>query len=469
MSITMTIDGRSAAGSDRLPVENPASGATVAAAPACDGGELDRAVEAARRAFTGWSRSPEERRRQALLDCGRVLEEHVGEISRLLTLEQGKPLRDAEAETRLAADWFVRTAGLTLGSEILVDDRSARIRLDRVPLGPVAAIAPSNFPLILAVVKVAPALLAGNTVVLKPSPLTPLATLRMGELLGAVLPPGTLNTIAGRSELGAWLVGHPGIRLVSFTGSVESGRAIARAASSDLKRVVLELGGNDPAIVLPGADVGQVAAGILRSALANGGQFCAAVKRVYVPRDLEAEFGETLGGLARRLTVGDGLDPATDLGPLVSEAQVVRVGKLVGEAVSLGARVLTGGRRLERPGHFYPPTVVTALAPGSQLEAEEQFGPVVPVLAYDSLEEAVERANATRFGLGGSVWGDEETAVDVAERLDCGTTWINSHGDLRHDVPFGGHKSSGIGVEYGYWGLLEYTQPRVVNLARVPL
>lgn len=465
VSVSMTIGGKSVPGGGRIPVENPAYGSVFAEAPECTDAELDQAVESARQAFAGWARTPLDRRREALLECGRVLTESLDELAELLTREQGKPLRDARAEAQLAADWFGHTARLELDGQTLVDDQAARIDVDRAPVGPVAAIAPSNFPLILAVTKVAPALLAGNSVVLKPSPLTPLSTLLLGERISTVLPPGVVNTVSGGAEVGAMLTLHPAIRLVSFTGSVESGRTIARTSAADFKRVVLELGGNDACIVLPDADVEQVAPRIFQSAMANSGQFCAAVKRVYAPRGKESELAEVFSTLAQSVRLGDGMDPATDLGPLVSERQLARVVDLVSMAGSAGARVLTGGGQLPGPGYFYRPTVVTGLPPGSPLEREEQFGPVLPVLSYETVAQAVDRANSTHFGLGGSVWGSEKAATEVAADLDCGTVWINTHGDLRPTVPFGGWRSSGIGLEYGYWGLLEYTRARVTNVA----
>ncbi|MGW3462081.1 aldehyde dehydrogenase family protein [Streptomyces olivaceoviridis] len=336
----------------------------------------------------------------------------------------------------------------------------------RVPRGVVAAIAPSNFPVILSVVKIAPALLAGNTVVLKPSPVCPLSTLRMGEVIGPCLPGGVLSVISGGADVGAALTGHRDVRMVSFTGSVDSGRRIARTAAASFTHVVLELGGNDACIVLPDTDLAAVAGQIFRRSMVNAGQFCAAIKRVYVSRRQQGQLVEALVAAAEALTIGDGSVPGTDLGPVVSREQRDHVSALVAQARQAGARVVTGGTPLDRPGYFYAPTVLTDLPAGTRLEADEQFGPVIPVIAYDDVSEAVARANATPFGLGGSVWGDETTACEVAALLDCGTTWVNTHGELRHDVPFGGTRSSGVGVEYGRWGLLEYTRPRVRHVER---
>ncbi|MGW5555941.1 aldehyde dehydrogenase family protein [Micromonospora sp. NPDC003944] len=464
----MTIAGRSARSPERIPVENPATADAFAEAPRCTAAQLDDAVLGAAAAFDRWSRSDEDLRRAALLACGSVLTQAGDEVAELLTAEQGKPLRQARAEVALAADWFAHTAELSLPRQHLVAEASVEATMDRAPVGPVAAIAPSNYPIILAVTKIAPALLAGNTVVLKPSPLTPLATLRMGQLLAEALPEGVFSTVSGDDGLGPALVAHPAIRMISFTGSVRSGRAIARCAADSFKRVVLELGGNDPCVLLPGAQVDRVAGEIFRRATVNSGQFCAAIKRVYVPAGQADELTEALRAEAEAATVGDGRDSRTDLGPLVSRAQLAHVHRLVESAARAGARVVTGGAALPRPGHFYPPTVVSDLPRGTSLEQDEQFGPVVPVIGYDDLDEALARANGTRFALGGSVWGEPAAAQAFAARLECGTAWVNTHGDLRHDVPFGGLRESGTGVEYGHWGLLEYTNIKITHTARRP-
>lgn len=462
----MTIDGASVPGRERMAVENPASGTGFADAPVSSPDEVVRAVAAAVRAQDEWARVPLDLRRSALLRCEEVLATHADEVAELLTLEQGKPLRDARAEVGLAATWFRHTAELAAPGEEVVGDHGRHVVTRRVPAGPVAAIAPSNFPVILAVTKIAPALFAGNAVVLKPSPDVPLAALRVVELLGSVLPAGVLNTVSGGAAVGRALIADARVRMVSFTGSVGTGVAIARAAAENLAKVVLELGGNDACVVLPDADVEHVAREVFWRSMTNSGQFCAAVKRVYVPRSLEPAFVAASADAARSVTVGDGMERTTDLGPLVSRAALTRLGGIVDDAVLAGAEVVTGGAPLDRRGHFYPPTIVRNLPAGTRLEHDEQFGPVLPVIAYDDVAEAVARANATRFALGGSVWGPSDAAREVADALVCGTAWVNTHGDLRPDAPFGGLRFSGTGVEYGYWGMLEYTRMRVDHVFR---
>ncbi|MDF3292662.1 aldehyde dehydrogenase family protein [Streptomyces silvisoli] len=464
MTIPMTAGGRPLTIGQTIPVVDPATGKVAAQAPACSAEQLASTVRAAVSAFAPWAARPLEERAEYLRRCSELLGEHTDEIAELLTTEQGKPLAQARAEANLSASWFADTAALRLSAESLVDEDATSVMMRRTPLGVVAAIAPFNFPLILSACKIAPALLAGNTVVVKPSPLTPLATLRMVQVLAEVLPGGVLNAVSGRPELGPALTGHPEIALISFTGSIPVGRAIA--ASAGLRRVVLELGGNDPAIVLPGADPEIVAPELFARSMVNSGQFCAAIKRVYVPRRQHDELAERLGELARRARMGDGHDPLTEYGPLTSEAQVSRVAAMVEEAVSGGARVVAQSGAPLDTGFFFPATVVSDLPPATRLEREEQFAPVIPVLAYDDPAEAVHSANATEYGLGASLWGDPELAEDLASGIDAGTVWINTHGDLRHDVPFGGSRNSGLGVEYGYWGLLEYTRIAVTHRAR---
>jgi acyl-CoA reductase-like NAD-dependent aldehyde dehydrogenase len=341
------------------------------------------------------------------------------------------------------------------------------VTVRRRPVGVVAAIAPWNVPLALAFWKVAPALRAGCSVVLKPSPYTPLSTLRVGEILRSVLPPGVLNVVAGEDELGAWMTGHPVPRKVSFTGSVPVGKLVAAAAARDLKRVTLELGGNDAALILDDADVDAIAEPLFTSAFSNAGQICCAVKRVYVPERLHDRLAGALADLAGSFPVGDGAEPQTKMGPLAHEAQRRRVAQLVDEAVATGGRVLAGGRELDRSGFFYAPTVVTGAAQSTTLVSDEQFGPALPLIAYRDEDAAIAAANGTPYGLGGSVWSaDPDRAGAVADRLECGTVWINTHKALAVHQPFGGLKWSGIGTENGVWGLDEYTDLQVRHVAR---
>lgn len=462
----MTIGGLSVPAVDTFDVVNPATGAAFTSAPECSSGQLDAAMQAAAEAYRSWRRD-EAARRGALLRCAAVLTERAGELAPILTQEQGKPLPQAFAEIMGAAMWFSHTATLELPVEVVQDDASARIEVRRRPLGVVAAITPWNFPLVLATWKLAPALLAGNTVVLKPSPFTPLATLKLGEFLRDVVPAGVVNVISGGNDLGSWMTSHPMPRKISFTGSVATGKKVAAAAAPDLKRVTLELGGNDPAIVLPDADPKAIATKLFWGAFQNCGQVCSAIKRVYAPEALYESLVGELAAIARAVRVGNGLDDDVQLGPVNNRPQFERVAELVEDAKRHGARIAAGGEPVRGSGYFFRPTVVAGVSDGVRLVDEEQFGPVLPVIPYQRVEDAIERANATHFGLGGSVWSsDVDRATEVATELDCGTAWVNRHLELSPATPFGGAKWSGIGVENGPWGLYGFTELQCVNVAR---
>jgi acyl-CoA reductase-like NAD-dependent aldehyde dehydrogenase len=305
--------------------------------------------------------------------------------------------------------------------------------------------------------------------VLKPSPFTPLTTLKVAELLRDEVPPGVFNVVSGGDDLGAWMTSHPVPRKVSFTGSVETGKKVAAAAASDLKRVTLELGGNDAAIVLDDADPVSVGKGIFAGAFANNGQVCSAVKRVYVP---EALYDDVVGALvaeAADAKVGEGTEAGVQLGPINNKPQFDRVKELVADALSSGATAAIGGSAMDRPGYFFEPTILAGLMDGTRIVDEEQFGPALPVIAYRDVDDAVERANATHFGLSGSVWGaDADRAAQVAGRLECGTAWVNTHLALSPQQPFGGFKWSGLGVENGPWGLAEFSEVQVVHRSTTP-
>jgi len=464
--LTMTIDGRSVSGVAAFGVINPASGKIFASAPDCTHEELDAAMESSARAFTTW-RSDEAKRREALRACAEVLQARVSELAPILTREQGKPLAKATEEIVGAAVWFAQTASLELPVEVLTESGDSRIEVRRRPLGVVAAITPWNYPLLLAAWKIAPALLAGNTVVIKPSPFTPLSTLKLGALLREVLPPGVVNVVSGGDSLGAWMTGHPIPRKISFTGSVETGKTVAASAAPDLKRLTLELGGNDPAIVLPDVDPKEVANDLFWGAFANSGQICSAIKRLYVHESRCGALVSELAELARAVKMDDGFEPGVQLGPLNNLPQFERVIRLVEDAKGAGAEIAAGGQPRSGEGFFYEPTIVVGIGEGTRLVDEEQFGPALPVIPYREVDEALARANDTHFGLSGSVWsGDVDRATEVAAQLECGTAWVNQHLAVLPFTPFGGTKWSGIGVENGPWGLLGFTEIQTLNVKK---
>ncbi|MFD5086631.1 aldehyde dehydrogenase family protein [Kitasatospora sp. NPDC058406] len=450
-------------GDRRFAVLDPATGEAFDEAPDQRPEEVDAAVDRAHRAWRGWRADPAART-AALLAAADAVESAGPELAPLLTREQGKPLAESSAEVARTVARLRYFAELDPRSRPITDGRPVRSEVRWRPLGPVAAIVPWNFPLQLASAKIAPALAAGNTMVLKPSPFTPLATRLLGEVLSTALPADVLTVVTGREPLGARLASHPGIRHVTFTGSVPTGRDVARGAAASLARVTLELGGNDAAILLDDVDVERIADRLFWAAFRNCGQVCMAVKRVYAPVRLHAQVVEALAQRAKAVAVGAGTDPRTQLGPVNNAPQLARVERYTARALADGARAAAGGRRLDRPGYFFAPTILTDVPPDSPVVTEEQFGPVLPVLPYGSLDEAVEAANGTGYGLGGSVWGtDLDRAEAVADRLECGTAWINHHAELSLAQPFAGAKESGVGVAGGPWGLYGNLRPFVLH------
>jgi acyl-CoA reductase-like NAD-dependent aldehyde dehydrogenase len=462
----MTVAGRALVPDTTTEVEDPATGEVFAEAPACSPEQLDDAVTAADAAFPAWSLD-EAARRSALRAMADVVDAAVEELAPLLTAEQGKPIRDARREFAQCSAWLRYYADLDLEDDVLRDDRRARVTVSHRPLGVVAGIMPWNYPVLELFWKLAPALRAGNTLVAKPSPFTPLTTLEIGRRVATCAPDGVVNIICGGGDIGSALTRHPAVRKVSFTGSVPTGRAVAEAAATHLARVTLELGGNDPAILMPDVDVDAVADALFAHAFRNTGQVCNGVKRIYVHDSLRSRLVDALADRASAAVVGDGRDEATQLGPLTTRPQRDRVAELVADARRRGARVCGSGDLPGGDGFFLRPVVVTDVDEDAPLVAEEQFGPAVPILGWTDLDDAVRRANASDYGLSGSVWSaDTEAATRVAARLECGTTWINTHRVVDLEQPMGGVKQSGIGTEHGPWGLREFTDLTVTHLAR---
>jgi acyl-CoA reductase-like NAD-dependent aldehyde dehydrogenase len=463
----MTIDGEAADASAHFPVLNPATEASVADVPDCSRDQLDTAVAAARAAYPAWRATPYAERQAALRSIGAILAANVDELKQLLTAEQGKPHAAALGELQAAAWWIGVVAEQELPEAVNDDMPGQRSVTRHVPLGVVGAIVPWNFPVLLAIWKIGPALLAGNTMVLKPSPFTPLATLRLGELLRDALPAGVLNVVSGGDALGPWMSEHPDIDKISFTGSTATGRKVMATAAANLKRLTLELGGNDAAIVLPDANVAEIAEPLFWAAFTNSGQVCVAAKRLYVHDAVYDDLAAALVEIAAKVAVGDGADPATMLGPVQNRAQFDRVESMIADSRAAGHRFLTGGAASTGPGYFVPVTLVDNPPEDARVVQEEAFGPVVPMLRYTDVEDAIARANASEYGLGGSIWSsDPAAAADVAARLETGTVWINSAQGLTPFAAFAGHKQSGIGTENGLEGLLEFTVPQTIHHPR---
>jgi acyl-CoA reductase-like NAD-dependent aldehyde dehydrogenase len=468
----MFIDGRAVRADRTFDVIDPALEEPFARAQAATRRHVDAAVAAARAAFPGWSARPDAKRQALMHQLAAVLEANMPELMDLVVRETGKPLQGlnnvgAGMEVGGAIAWAHVTADIALNPEVIQDNEQARVEIHRKPIGVVASITPWNWPLMIAIWHIIPALRAGNTVVLKPSEYTPVATARFVELANTVLPPGVLNLVTGGGEVGAALSGHPDVNKVVFTGSTRTGKRIMEGAAATLKRLTLELGGNDAGIVLPDVDVKAVAPKLFGAGFHNNGQTCACLKRLYVHDSIHDALCEELARLAREVTVGNGLDPRSQLGPLQNRAQLEIVKQLADDARADGGRFLSGGHAREEKGYFFEPTIVAGLSNGARLVDEEQFGPILPVIRYATVDEAIRLANDNPNGLGGSVWSsDIERAAEIGKRLECGTVWINEHGAVQPDAPFGGVKQSGVGVEFGKQGLEEFTTIQTVKIMK---
>lgn len=472
LDIQNIVDGKPRQSSQAVDVLNPATEEAFGRCYFATPEDLDEAVSAASRSFSQWSQLPFEERRAKVLELASELEANMPELMQLVTQESGKPMGGLNSvgsgmEVGGSIAWTQATAALELPVEVVQDDDSARIEVHRKPLGVVGSITPWNWPLMIAVWHVMPALLAGNTVVMKPSPYTPVATTRFVELANEILPAGVLNLVHGDTEIGSAMSQHEGISKIIFTGSTATGRRIMEASSGNLKRLTLELGGNDAGIVLPGTNLDNIAAQVFAAGFHNNGQTCAALKRLYVHESQYEELGAKLAEMAKNVNVGNGLEENTELGPLQNARQLSIVDSLVSDAKSNNARILAGGEKADGNGYFFQPTIVMDQSDGDRIVDEEQFGPVLPLIKYQDVDEVIKRANRSESGLGGSVWSnDVSEACEIAKKLECGSVWINEHGAIQPNAPFGGVKQSGIGVEFGSYGLHEYTTIQTVKIPK---
>ena len=462
----LLINGEMVAGTSTMPVLNPATEEVLTDCPRSSEEQLNQAVQAAKNAFSSWSQTQIQERKEIVLKIADIVEANAQELAQILTEEQGKPIGDATGEVYGMAAFCRYFASLDLPVRLIEDSDGRKVEAHRTPLGVVGAIVPWNFPLILLAFKLPPALIAGNTIVIKPAPTTPLSTLRVAELIKDVAPPGVINVITDLNDLGAALTAHPDVRKISFTGSTATGAKVMAGAAGLLKRITLELGGNDAGIVLDDVDPKEAAPKLFNSAFQNTGQVCIAMKRLYVHEDIYDEMCDELATLANETVIGNGLEQGTKLGPLNNKMQFDKVKALIEEAKTDG-NVIAGGEVPDQPGYFIRPTIVRDIEEGSRLVDEEQFGPVLPVMKFSDEEDAVQRANATQWGLGGSVWSsDLDKAYALAEKMEAGTIWINKHSELDPTIPFGGSNQSGLGKELGSEGLEEFTQLKIINMAK---
>lgn len=468
-SFHMTVNGQSVAHHRTLPVVNPATGQIFAEAPDCTAAELDAAVVAAREAFPAWAATPIAERQAAIRAFGQIIRDNLEELKAIFTKEQGKPVAMAEMELFYSAMWCDGCSMLAPPVTVIEDTDERIIEVRHPPLGVVCGIVPWNFPIMLAIMKLAPALVAGCTMVLKPAPTTPLTLLRIAELAAGVLPPGVLNVVSGGEALGPMMTAHPGFDKISFTGSSATGSLVMATAATSLKRVTLELGGNDPAIVLPDVDVATLAPVLFWAAFQNSAQFCLASKRLYIHEDIYEPLTQAIIDYAHTVAMGDGFEPGVRLGPIQNERQFNRVRKLVEQAKADGLSPRYEGAVPAGPGFFFPVTIFDNPPHDAAIVTEEAFGPVLPILRFGTIDEVVDAANASDYGLGASVWSaDWEKARAVAERLESGVVWVN---EIHYQTPFtpmGGWKQSGLGVENGVEGLLEYTATQTLSMRKAP-
>ena len=474
----LLIDGEwvEAASGKTLPVIDPATGDEIARAADAGDADVDRAVAAARRALEQgpWATMLPSQREALIWRLADLIDEHADELAELESLDNGKTkfmatvvdVAGSRDYFRYMAGWATKIEGSTI--DISVPPReggriSAYTR--REPVGVVGQIIPWNFPLAMATWKLAPALATGCTVVLKPAEQTPLSALRLGELIGeAGFPPGVVNILTGYGETaGAALVRHPGVDKIAFTGSTEVGKLINREATATLKRVSLELGGKSPVIVLPDFDIRGAVGGASNAIFFNAGQVCAAGSRLYIHSRIYDQVVEGVAAAASRIRLGPGLDPQTEMGPLVSKEQQERVLSYIESGRSEGASVVAGGDAPSHPGYFVRPTVLATTRSDIRVVQEEIFGPVVVAQRFDDLDEVAKAANATNYGLAASVWSNDFTAVNrLVPKIKAGTVWVNCHGYVDPNMPFGGYKQSGFGRESGRAAIEMYTELKSV-------
>jgi acyl-CoA reductase-like NAD-dependent aldehyde dehydrogenase len=464
---TMTINGQGVPGAAEIDVINPATGKKFATAPDCTPEQLDEAVAAAQSAFKTWKNVPIAERQALVAKAGDLLIAQADEMARLFTSEQGRPVELAKQEIIGAGKWMKQVAKQTPPVHVSEDSDKQFVETRYVPLGVVCAITPWNFPVNMVAWKIAPALVAGNTMVLKPSPFTPLCTLKMGELFRDIFPAGVFNVITGGDALGPMMTEHPGFAKISFTGSSATGRRVLESGAKDLKRVTLELGGNDAAIVLPDVDLDAVAEKIFFGAFYNSAQICVATKRLYVHEDIYDALRERLTAIAEGVKVGDGAEQGTVLGPVQNKRQYDRVMELLNDAKANNLTLIQGSAIPDNGGYFVPVTIVDNPPEDSRVVQEEAFGPILPMLKFQDIDDVIERANDSEYGLAGAIWSkDTDKAMDIARRMETGTVWINQNLNVRPDTPFAGHKQSGFGIEHGIEGLLEYMVPQAIHLSK---
>ena len=466
-SFSNMVGGKTLSANASFDVINPSTHDLAGKAPLATSADLDQAVAAAAAAFPAWSGLSDAERQDYCHRVADKLEQHHEELARILTSEQGKPMAGMGSMFEIggAIAWARYNAALEIPVEVLQDNDNGRVEMHRKPIGVVGSITPWNWPVMIAVWHIIPAIRTGNTVVNKPSPFTPLSTLRMIELMNEVLPAGVVNSLTGDDSLGAAMSSHAKIGKIVFTGSTPTGQKIMTSAADTLKRLTLELGGNDAGIVLPDCDPAAIAPGVFWGAFINNGQTCAALKRLYVHDSIYQQVCDELVAFARTIKVGDGFDDNSDLGPIQNRMQFDKVNRLVRQSLELGSQLLLGGPVDDPDTLFFPITLIATDSASDPLVQHEQFGPALPIIPFSDIDAVIAAANDNQNGLGGSIWTDDQQQFrQLASRMECGSVWHNKHGAIQPDVPFGGVKCSGVGVEFGKEGLLANTNIQVLFL-----
>ena len=466
----MTINGESATTEQTQPVYNPATRSVFAQVPDASQQQLDDTVQTAQVALKTWGATAANDRQAALETYADLLEEHADAFMSLLTREQGKPRAGAEWEVLGSVAWLRAVASQRLPDEVVEDTDERRVVTRFTPVGVVGAIVPWNFPILLAIWKIAPALMSGSTMILKPSPYTPLCNLKLVELAQQAFPPGVISALSGGDDLGVWMTTHPEINKIAFTGSTETGRHVMKSASATIKRVTLELGGNDPAIVLPDVDAKALAPQLFWAAFQNNAQFCNSTKRLYIHEDVYDEVRDALADfITHHVKVGDGAEADTDLGPIQNSMQYGKVQDYFADCHVNGYTFALGGEIDEKAaGWFVPVSLVDNPPDDSRIVCEEPFGPILPLMKWSDEADVIARANDTIYGLGASVWGKDLTAIErIGQQLEAGTVWLNEVHQYSPFQAFGGHKQSGLGCENSLHGLMEYTNWQTITMNKV--
>jgi acyl-CoA reductase-like NAD-dependent aldehyde dehydrogenase len=460
----MLVAGELIEGSTTLDVINPATEKVFATVPRANEANVMTAISAAKSAQKLWKNVAEIERRAVVNKIADAIAENAEALAIAVTLEQGKVLDFARMEVQFAEAFCRSLASHEFPVKVLEETDTNRVEEHRTPLGVVAAIIPWNFPLLIAAYKLSPALVTGNSIILKPAPTTPVSTLMLGEIIADIVPKGLVSVIVDDNDLGPVLTTHPDVAKISFTGSTPTGKAIMKSAADSMKRLTLELGGNDAAIVLDDVDPKAIAPGIFGSAFINSGQVCIALKRLYVHEAVYDELCDELAKLANDAVVGNGMEAGVQFGPVQNKAQYEKVLSYIKEGKAQGT-VIAGGEAPNKPGYIIPLTVIKDLHDGCSLVDEEPFGPVLPIVKYKDVDNAIASANNSKMGLGGSVWSsDLDRAAQVAAQLESGTVWINQHCAFGPQIHMAPAKESGIGAEWGKEGVKEFTACKVINI-----